>query len=344
MTTRSARSLALSALSGAFSMIYGNMSSAEELRVVATIKPIHSLVAAVMQGVGTPALLVDGQASPHSFSLRPSDAKALNTADVVFRISGALEPFTVKIAEALPKSVQLVDLETAPGVSLLDMRTGTTFVKHEHDGKASAKKDHDHDHDKDHAKGSGKKTAVEEHDHDEDDHAHGGKDGHIWLDPENAKAIVRHAASVLGARRPDLKAQLEVNAENAIGAIDALDKELIASLAAAKDKPFVVFHDAYQYFEKRYGLTAVGSITLNPEVKPSARRLKDIRAKLAKTKAACVFAEPQFSPKIIATVTEGSKAKSGTLDPLGSAVPSGVEHYGAMMRALAHAMTACLGQ
>ena len=321
---------------------------ADELRVVATIKPVHSLVAAVMEGLGTPALLVDGQASPHSFALRPSDAKALNEADVVFRISGALEPFTVKIAEALPKSVTLVDLEAADGVSLLETRTGTTFEAHDHAEKAGAKNDHDHD--KDHAKGNGKKTTAKDHDHDEDDHDHdrdhaaGGNDGHIWLDPENAKAIVRRAANVLAARKPELKERLQANAAKAIADIDALDAELKAALAPAKGRPFVVFHDAYQYFERRYGLQAAGAITLNPEVKPSARRLRDIRAKLARVDAACVFAEPQFPPKIIDTVIEGTKAKSGTLDPLGSTIAAGAGQYGALMRALAEAMTGCLAR
>ncbi len=330
MPSRFARTVVLCLLSLAFSMSWSSLSRSQELRVVATIKPVHSLISAVMQGIGTPSLLIDGQASPHSFALRPSAAKALNEADVVFRISAALEPFTVKIAEALPKSVQLVDLETAPGVTLLDVRTGTTFEAHEHGEAAAAKHDHGHDHDGD--------------DHDEGDHAHGGKDGHIWLDPENAKAIVRHAANVLVARKPELKQQLEANAAKAVADIDALDRELAASLAAVKEKPFVVFHDAYQYFEKRYGLRAVGSITLNPEVKPSARRLRDIRAKLATSDAACVFAEPQFSPNIIATVIEGSTAKSGTLDPLGSAVPAGPRQYGEMMRALAKSMAGCLAR
>lgn len=299
-------------------------AAADDLKVVATIKPVHSLVAAVLEGIARPALLIDSQASPHSYALRPSDARALTGADVVFRISGGLEPFTVKIAATLPKSVTLVDLASAPGVALLDIRTGTTFETHDH-GKAKTGGKYDH------------------HGHDDhDDHATGGSDGHIWLDPENAKAILRHVAAVLGQHRTDLKERLEANATAAIARLDALDAELRLALAPAKEKPFVVFHDAYQYFERRYGLAAAGSITLNPEVKPSARRLAAIRAKLAGLEAACVFAEPQFSPRIIDTVIEGTRAKFGTLDPLGSAIAAGPEHYPAMMRALTEAMVGCL--
>lgn len=300
-------------------------AAAGELKVVATIKPIHSLVAQVMDGIGQPALLVDGKASPHSFSLKPSDARALNGADVVFRVSPSLEPFTVKIAEALPKTVKLVTLAEAPGVALLETRTSATFEKHEH-GKD------DHGHSKKHG-----------HAHDDDDEqAHGGKDGHIWLDPENARAIVRAAAAALAERAPEHKQKLGANAAAALARIDALDAELKATLAPIAGKRFIVFHDAYQYFERRYGLEAAGSITLNPEVKPSAKRLSAIRAKVQELGATCVFAEPQFSPKVVASVIEGSKARAGELDPEGAALENGPQLYPQLMRALARSLTGCL--
>jgi zinc transport system substrate-binding protein len=297
-------------------------AAARELRVVASIKPIHSLVAQVMQGIGVPALLVDGAASPHSFALKPSDARALNGADVVFRVAPTLEPFTVKIAEALPASVKLVTLENAEGVELLDTRTAATFDGHGHADHADRHAGHD--------------------DHD-DEHAHGGKDGHIWLDPANARAIVRAVASELAAHAPELKPKLDANAASALAAIDALDRELAAILAPAAGKPFVVFHDAYQYLERRYGLSAAGSITVNPEVKPSARRLSAIRRKVAELGAACIFAEPQFSPKIVATVAEGSAARSGILDPIGTDIASGPGLYSALMQKLARSLADCVG-
>ncbi|MBL8564237.1 MAG: zinc ABC transporter substrate-binding protein [Hyphomicrobiaceae bacterium] len=313
-------------------------AAAGELKVVATIKPIHSLVAQVMEGIGKPALLVDGKASPHSFSLKPSDARALNSADVVFRVSPSLEPFTIKVAEALPKSVTLVTLSEAQGVALLDTRTSATFEAHEH-GEG-----HDAHGKESHGKGPAEHSGHDDHDgHDDDDeHAHGGKDGHIWLDPENARAIVRAAATALAARAPDLAGKLEANAAAAIARIDALDAELKSSVAGLAGKPFIVFHDAYQYFERRYGLGAAGSITLNPEVKPSAKRLTAIRAKVQKLGATCVFAEPQFSPRIVASVIEGSAARSGELDPEGASIPNGPELYPTLMRNLARSLNDCL--
>lgn len=306
--------------------------SAAELNVVATIKPIHSLVAQVMDGIGKPALLVDGKASPHSFSLKPSDARALNKADVVFRVSGSLEPFTVKIAEALPKSVALVTLADAPGVALLETRTAATFETHEHGDHAHGKDDHkDHGHE-----------AHGDHHDDHDEDAHGGKDGHIWLDPENARAIVRATAAALAERAPDLKGKLDANVAAALARIDALDAELKAATAPLAGKPFIVFHDAYQYFERRYGLQAAGSITLNPEVKPSAKRLSAVRAKVKELGATCVFAEPQFSPKIVASVIEGSTARAGELDPEGAGLSNGPDLYEALMRNLARSLGDCL--
>ncbi len=306
--------------------------SAAELNVVATIKPIHSLVAQVMDGIGKPALLVDGKASPHSFSLKPSDARALNKADVVFRVSGSLEPFTVKIAEALPKSVALVTLADAPGVTLLETRTAATFETHAHGDHAHGKDDHkDHGHE-----------AHGDHGDDHDEDAHGGKDGHIWLDPENARAIVRAAAAALAERAPDLKGKLDANATATLARIDALDAELKAATAPLAGKPFIVFHDAYQYFERRYGLQAAGSITLNPEVKPSARRLSAVRAKVKELGATCVFAEPQFSPKIVASVIEGSTARAGELDPEGASLTNGPGLYEDLMRNLARSLGDCL--
>lgn len=308
-------------------------TTAQELKAVATIKPVHALLTMVLDGIATPALLIDGPASPHSYALRPSDARALQDADVVVRVAVSVEPFTERIAETLPAGAVLVTLAEAPGIKLLQTRTGTAFEAHGHDHPQGGD---DHVHRKD--------AQAHGHDH-AHDHAHeaGGLDGHIWLDPENARAIVRHLASVFAERRPELKERLTANAEKAGAAIAALDAELRAVLVPLADKRFIVFHDAYQYLEAHYGLQAAGAITLNPEVKPSARRLSEIRETLAKTGARCVFAEPQFSPRIIATVIEGTAARSGTLDPLGSAIPAGSDHYAAMMRALAAAMRNCLG-
>ncbi len=291
-----------------------------ELRVVVTIKPIHSLVTQVMEGIGTPDLLVSGSNSPHTFSLKPSNVRAINAADVFIRVSEAVEPFTGKIKAALPETVEVVTLEDAPGLELLDIRSSGTFEMHA---------DHDED-----AHGHGDEDGEGVH--------HGAKDGHIWLDPDNAKAIVNYVANVLAKRAPNDAARIEANATRLNARIDALTAELDDEMRPLRGKPFVVFHDAYQYFEKRFGLDAVGSITTNPTVRPSAKRLTELRQKIRSLDAGCVFAEPFFQPKLIAAVTEGTNARSGTLDPLGVILEPGPKLYFELMRALAAGLTACL--
>ncbi|MCB1521590.1 MAG: zinc ABC transporter substrate-binding protein [Hyphomicrobiaceae bacterium] len=326
---------------------------AGDIDVVVTIKPIHSLVSQVMAGIATPKLIVDGASSPHTFSLKPSDARALASADVVFRVSPALEAFSDRLAGVLKAEAQMVSLAESPGVSLLMTRTGATFEAHGHaaeggredhadHAKHTDHAGHDADRHKDDAGGRGHHHADSKDDSDHHGEHHGGADTHVWLDPANAKAIVRHVAAVLAARMPERKAALDANAASAIAAIDVLDRELAGILAPVAGKPFVVFHDAYQYFERHYGLAAAGSITLHPEVRPSARRISEIRDRLKKLSSACVFTEPQFPSRIIAAVTEGTGTRTGVLDPIGAAVLAGADHYGAMMRLLAAGLATCL--
>lgn len=304
------RAAAASAL--AATLLAAGPARAEDLNVVATIKPIHSLVAQVMGDVGEPRLLVGGAASPHTYSLKPSDARALHAAKVVFRVSEEIEPFTRKIVASLPKSVTVVTLANSPGLKLLDKRQGDTFEVH----------DHGHGH---------------------DDHDHGPvRDGHVWLDPQNAVAMVGEIARALSEAAPEHATVFKANAEKTIAGIDGLAKEIEAALAPIKGKSFVVFHDAYQYFEARFGLTAAGAITVSPEVQPSAKRLSEIRGKIKTLGVACVFAEPQFKTKLVATVIEGTGAKAGTLDPEGASVDAGDGAYAALLRNLAQGLTSCL--
>lgn len=295
-----------------------------ELKVVATIKPVHALVAGVMEGVGQPTLLVGGRASPHSFALKPSDARALNEADVFFRVSEAVEPFTAKLVKSLPASVGVVTLADAPGVETLGARTGGTFEAHSHEHESVAK--------------------IWAADHGEGDHDGESRDGHVWLDPENAKRMVAEIARALAAASPGDAATFDRNAARVTAEIDALEARLKRELEPVRDKPFVVFHDAYQYFERRFGLDAVGSITVSPEAAPSARRLIELRRKIAGLGAACVFGEPQFSPNLVAAVAEGTGARTGTLDPEGALVAPGPAAYSALLTNLAAGLVACLAQ
>lgn len=309
-------------------MFIDGAAAAETPKVVVTIKPVHALVSEVMEGVGTPTLIVDGSASPHTFTLRPSTARAINDADVFIRISDSLEPFTRKIVQALPASVTVVTLADSHGMTLLDQRHGGTFEPHTHShGESHADADDDHDGHEAHA------------DHDDDE---AGKDGHIWLDPQNAKAIVSVVTEALSLRYPDYASKFAANAAALDRRLDALNQELTAELSGARGKPFILFHDATQYFENRFGLTAVGSITVSPDVPPSARRLTEVRQKIASLGAVCVFSEPSFQPKLVTAVTEGTQARGGTLDAEGIMLTPGPELYFNLMRGLAHNLTSCL--
>jgi zinc transport system substrate-binding protein len=310
-------------------------AEAADLNVTVTIKPIHALVAQVMEGVGEPALLITGASSPHTYALKPSDAKALYASDVVFRVSEAVEPFTGRIVKALPENVRVVTLSEAPGVEQLDVRAGDTFEAHAHgieshedhdDHGAESKGDHD--------------EASEGHHHDD----HSAHDGHVWLDPANARHMVAEIARVLSEVSPQNAQRFKENAARASAEIDALEKSITAELAPIKGKPFVVFHDAYQYFEHRFGLTAVGSITVSPEIQPSAKRLTEIRRKIASLDARCVFAEPRFQPNLVNAVIEGTHAHSGTLDPEGTMIAPGPEAYTTLIKNLAAGLRSCLGE
>jgi zinc transport system substrate-binding protein len=293
---------------------------AEELAVVATIKPVHALVAQVMGDTGQPKLLVGGTASPHTYSLKPSDAKALNNARLIFRVSEDIEPFTRKIVAALPKTVTVITLAGAPGLTLLDKRSGNTFEAH----------DHDHGHDQGHG------------DHHEAETKDPVRDAHIWLDPRNGVAMVKEITRALSEAAPDKAATFEANATAAIADIEAAATEIDAELASVKGKPFVVFHDAYQYFEERFKVPAAGAITISPEVQPSAKRLGEIRRKIKDLDVACVFAEPQFKSKLVATVVEGTGAKAGTLDPEGASIEAGPDAYVSLLKNLAQGLKGCL--
>lgn len=290
--------------------------------VVASIKPVHSLVAAVMQGVGEPALIVKGSASPHTYALRPSDAGALENADIVFWTGHGMELFLASALDTLAVDAEVVELAESPGITLLPVREGGAFEAHSHGDEAG----HDHD-----------------HEHDDHDHDHGAGDMHFWLDPENASLMVTEIATRLSAADPNNAATYAANAETTIAGLDALQAELAATLAPIQDKPFIVFHDAYQYFEARFGLELAGSVTVTPDVMPGAARIDELKAKLTELGATCVFAEPNFEPTIVRVITEGTEARAGVLDPEGGALTEGIELYPALLRGLATSLVDCLG-
>lgn len=300
--------LAVSAL-----LLSANAAHAEP-KVVASIKPVHSLVAAVMEGVAAPDLIVTGAGSPHDYALKPSQASLLEKADLVFWIGHEFEAFLEKPVATIAEQAKSVELIDTPGLHKLAQREGGAFQAHD--------EKHSHDH---------------KHDHEE-------FDLHFWLDPENAKVLTARIASTLVAADPENANRYEINSKATQDRLDALISETSAALAPVKDKSFIVFHDAYQYFETRFVLSAAGSITVNPGVMPGAERVREIQTKVRENNAQCVFAEPQFEPKLIDIVIEGTNTRSGILDPLGATLEDGPALYFNMIRNMATSFRDCLSQ
>ena len=301
-----------------------------DVRVVTSIKPVHSLVAAVMQGVGTPDLIVEGAGSPHTYALKPSQAKQLQEADLVFWMSHDLEAFLEKSIDGIATKAVSVPLMESRGLMTLGFREGGAFDDHghdEHDDHDEHDKDDDHDHEK--------------HD-DHDEHDHGEVDPHVWLDPENAKAMVHEIEEALAKADPANAATYESNAEAVMAKLDSLVAEIDSELQPVKGRGYIVFHDAYQYFENRFGVSAIGSITVSPEVLPGAERISDLQEKVRSLDATCVFSEPQFEPKLVATVTENTNARFGVIDPLGAAIDEGPNLYFTLIRNMASSLKNCL--
>lgn len=292
-------------------LLPGGPAGAEVPAVVATVKPLHSLVAGVMAGVGAPDLLLRGNASPHSYSLRPSDALRLEHAKAIFWVGPILENFLEKPLATIDDSARIVALAQAPGVSLLPARTGGLWEEEDEPGGA-------------------------------DSGPLAGKDEHFWLDPENAKAMIADIVATLVAVDPADAAAYRRNGDVLTARLGALDASLAAKLTPVRGRPFVVFHDAYQYFERRYGLNAVGSVTVHPENQPGARRVREIREKIKSSGARCVFSEAQFDPALVRALTAGTATGTAPLDEIGSDLPEGPDQYFQMMTRLADRIASCL--
>lgn len=279
-------------------------------RVVASFKPLQSLAAGIMAGIGEPQTIIHGAGSPHTYAMRPSEARELARADVVFWIGPNFESFLAKPIAALSAQARAVALIKAPGMTVLAARRGGDWEK-DTDEPASAGDLND-------------------------------TDPHIFLDPHNAEAMVGAMAATLAAADPAHAAEYEKNAAVVIGRLKTLDGELAERLAPVRGIPFVIFHDGTQYLEHRYGLTAVGSIVVAPEQPPGAKRIAEIRAKIETTHAACVFAEPQFESTLVGTVVSGTHARTGILDYVGVDLAPGPDAYFQMMRGLAQSLAGCL--
>jgi len=299
-----------------------------EIKVVASIKPIHSLVSYLMDGVGKPDLIVDGYASPHGFALKPSHAKMLQNADLIFWVGEDLENFLEKPLNSIAKKAEKIELIEIKGLTKLKFRERNIFDEHDDHGHDDhAKKEDDHD-DHDHDKEGHKEDDHDDHDHDEHEHeghAHGEYDPHIWLDPMNAKVILSEMAEHLIENDQKNEAKYKANLKKAHKDLDKLTKKVKSELN--KDFKSIVFHDAYQYFEKRFDINVLGAFTVNTDVMPGAEQLAEIREIIEHDKVSCVFSEPQFNPDIIKAVAKDMNIQTGIIDPLGATLNPGKDLY-----------------
>lgn len=303
-------SVALMPPLAALLLVFGAMPSAlaSAPNVLVTIKPVHSLVAGVMQGVAEPELLIDGSASPHHYAMRPSDIRKLQQAAIVFRVGASLELFLDRALHSVAGQARVLTLIDEPAIDTQPVD------------------DHgDDDHGDDDA-----------HDH------QGGVDPHVWLNPDNAREIVRLAVRVLSEEDPDNGERYRLNGESMLKQIDQLDSELRVLLAPVVGVPYVVFHDAYGGFERYYDLSNVGVMTINPERRPGARKLAQIRRVIDEAGARCIFSEPQFSPAMVNALLEETDMKTGVLDPLGVNITAGEGAYFALLEQLADSFAGCL--
>ena len=314
-----------------------------DINVVTSIKPLHSLTSYIMEGVGEPDLIIDGVASPHNFQIKPSHAKMLQKADLVIWVGEDLESFLPSALKSIPKNAVVFELLDQSGLKKLKFREKNIFEGHddhdEHGHDEHAKKEDDHDNHDDHEEHGKKEDDHDDHGHDEHGHAHGEYDPHIWLDPSNAKVIVKKITNQLSKIDKDNSSVYKANSKKLLKDLDGLIKEVKNEIN--KDASFVVFHDAYQYFEKRFGINVIGALTVNPDVMPGAEQLSEIREVIEHEKAKCIFSEPQFNPNIINSIASDTGVKTGVLDPLGANINKGKGMYFQLIKDMSSSLKEC---
>ena len=311
-----------------------------DVKVVASIKPLHSLASYLMDGVGKPDLIVEGYGSPHGFSMKPSHAKILQNADLIFWVGEDLEIFLEKPLSSIAKKAEKIELMEIKGLNVLKFRERNIFDKHDHDDHDDhGKKEDDHD-DHEHDDHDKKEEHADHNDHDgHEGHAHGEYDPHIWLDPMNAKVILNKMVEHLIENDAKNASKYKSNLKNAFKDIDKLTADVKADLS--KSTASIVFHDAYQYFEERFDINILGAFTVNTDVMPGAEQLSEIREIIEHDKVSCIFSEPQFNPDIINAVAKDMDIKTGILDPLGATLNPGKNLYFDLIRNMSDSFKGC---
>ena len=308
-----------------------------DIKVVASIKPIHSLASYLMNGVAKPDLIVDGYASPHGFAMKPSHAKMLQNADLIFWVGEDVENFLEKPLGSIAKKAEKIELMQIKGLQVLKFRERNIFDDHDDHGHDDHDKKEDHD---SHAKKEDHDDHGKKEDHDDHErHAHGEFDPHIWLDPINAKVILNEMVAHLIENDPKNEAKYKSNLDEALKDIDKLTIDVMTELSNSVSS--IVFHDAYQYFEKRFNVNILGAFTVNTDVMPGAEQLAEIREIIEHDKVACVFSEPQFNPDIIKAVAKDMNIKTGVIDPLGATLNPGKDLYFSLIKNMSASFKGC---
>ena len=323
-------------LSILFSSFSAHADVSTDIKVVTTIKPLHSLISRIMETRGEPQLIIEGTNNPHTFVFKPSHAKMIEEADIVFWIGEDLEAFMEKPLNSLAKDTKKIAFMDSESIEKLKFREENIFDDHDDHDDHDGHKDDDHD---DHDDHDGHDDEHDDHAGHHDGHNHGEFDAHIWLDPENAKEMVKIIRDELIKIDPEGQRQYSVNAAGATLELDNLINNVEKELS--KDISYIVFHDAYQYFETRFGVKSAGALTLNPDVLPGAKQIADIQDLISDKGIKCIFSEPQYNPKIIETLGNDMNISTGVMDPLGAFIDAGPTMYVELINGIANSIKDC---
>ena len=323
-------------LSILFSSFSAHADVSTDIKVVTTIKPLHSLISRIMETRGEPQLIIEGTNNPHTFVFKPSHAKMIEEADIVFWIGEDLEAFMEKPLNSLAKDTKKIAFMDSESIEKLKFREENIFDDHDDHDDHDGHKDDDHD---DHDDHDGHDDEHDDHAGHHDGHNHGEFDAHIWLDPENAKEMVKIIRDELIKIDPEGQRQYSVNAAGATLELDNLINNVEKELS--KDISYIVFHDAYQYFETRFGVKSAGALTLNPDVLPGAKQIADIQDLISDKGIKCIFSEPQYNPKIIETLGNDMNISTGVMDPLGAFIDPGPTMYVELINGIANSIKEC---
>lgn len=290
------------------------LSAQADVRLLTSIKPLQLIAAAVQDGLGQPDVLLPPGASPHQYALRPSDVRRVREADLFYWIGPDLEGFLPRVLQGRDKPS--VALQGEPALTLRHFEA----LHDEHEDEHDEHDEHEHDH----------------------DHRPGSIDAHLWLLPANARVIAARMAADLASADPANAARYQANLKAFDARLDQLDARLKTRMAKLADKPFFVFHEAFDYFEAAYGLRHAGVFSVASEVQPGARHVAAMRERLQKAGPSCVFSEPPVRPRLADTLTAGLSVRMAELDALGMNAPVAANGYETLLQNLGDGLAGCL--